>query len=83
MRADEPTWFNYRPFEQNLLNNLTVMVMADTFNEVYDKCTKKVAKEIYYDDMQLLNGKSEPQMKNFGMDFAYVRSPSPMSGTTT
>ncbi|KAL5108341.1 hypothetical protein TcWFU_000349 [Taenia crassiceps] len=84
MRAEEPTWFNYRPFEQNLLNNLTLMVMADTFNEVYGKCAKKVAKEIYYEDMQFLNGKPEPRVKrNFGMDFVHVRSPSSMSGTTT
>ncbi|VDM15715.1 unnamed protein product [Hydatigera taeniaeformis] len=84
MRADEPTWFNYRPFEQNLLNNLTIMVMTDIFNEVYDRCAKKVAREVYYEDLHLLNGKPGSQVrKNFGMDLVRVRSPSSMSGTTT
>uniref|UniRef100_A0A915EWD2 Serine rich adhesin for platelets n=1 Tax=Echinococcus canadensis TaxID=519352 RepID=A0A915EWD2_9CEST len=77
MRADEHTWYNYKPFEQKLLDNLTVMVMAGTFNEVYDECVKKVAKEIYYEDVQLLNGEPEPEMKkNFETDFVRVRSPS-------
>ncbi|CDS35599.1 Serine rich adhesin for platelets [Echinococcus multilocularis] len=82
MRADEQTWYNYKPFEQKLLDNLTLMIMAGTFNEVYDECAKKVAKEIYYEDVQLLNGEPEPEMKkNFETDFVRVRSPSSMSGT--
>ena len=42
MRADEPTWLNYKPFEQEVLNSLTAKVLASTFDEVFEKCAKSM-----------------------------------------
>ncbi|KAM3182737.1 hypothetical protein ACTXT7_011727 [Hymenolepis weldensis] len=56
MRADEPNWMNYRPFEKSVLDSLITKILVEVFDEVYDSCEKKVAKEIYEEDMHLISG---------------------------
>lgn len=56
MRADEPNWMNYRPFEKSVLDSLITKILVKEFDEVYNSCVKKLAREIYEEDMQLMSG---------------------------
>nr|CDS26813.1 Serine rich adhesin for platelets [Hymenolepis microstoma] len=56
MRADEPNWMNYRPFEKSVLDSLTAKILVEAFNEVCDRCVRKLEKEIYEEKLQLTDG---------------------------
>lgn len=47
MRADDPNWINYWPFEKTLMESLTAKILSNTFDEVYGQCEKRLAREIY------------------------------------
>ena len=86
MRADEPTWLNYKPFEVEVLNNLTTKVLEDTFSEVFKNCTKNelnsATTNCKSEGAPQLNGVSKiSKYKELQMDSVHAQKPDTSSET--